>query len=283
MRVSSVAAPLEQTSSQGLFGPGTVTWRVNREMVLLAGGGRALLLQVAHPLVAAGVTQHSNYREDPWGRLYRTLDLTTQITFGDARTSHEASRRLQSAHRRVHGVADDGTPYDARDPDLLLWVWATLVESSLLVYTRYVDELSSAEVERYYEEQKRFAAACGVPDGHCPATHGDFSAYWERMVSKELHVTEGALAVAEATLHPALPLALRLAAWGPFELLNLFTVGLLPGSLRRQYGVSWGPGREAVLEASTKAIRGVLPLLPALLRDFPAARAAARSSTLSRN
>lgn len=262
----------------GLFGPDSVTWRVNREMVLLAGGGRALLLQVAHPLVAAGVEQHSNYQQDPWGRLYRTLDLTTRITFGDAEISVAASRRLQAAHRRVQGTAEDGAPYDARRPDLLLWVWATLVESSLLVYTRYVRWLSPGDVERYYEEQKRFAHACGVPEGHYPQTHAAFTDYYRHMVEDELRVTDGARAVAQATLRPTLPLALRPAAWGPFELLGLVTVGLLPPQLRAQYGLTWGPRREAVLNASTLAIRRTLPLLPGLLREFPPARAAARAA-----
>src|SRR5919201_1926980 len=106
----------------GLYGPGDVTWRVNREMVLLAGGGRALLLQVAHPRVAAGVAQHSDYREDPWGRLFRTLDLTTRIVFGDRDASRQASRRLKQVHGRVHGVTKEpggrypvGTQYDARN------------------------------------------------------------------------------------------------------------------------------------------------------------------------
>jgi uncharacterized protein (DUF2236 family) len=263
------------TGHDGLFGPGSVTWRVNRETVLLAGGGRALLLQVAHPLVAAGVAQHSNYQQDPWGRLYRTLDLTTRITFGDADASAAASRGLRAAHRRVRGTAEDGTPYEAADPDLLLWVWATLVDSSLLVYTRYVRWLSPGDVERYYQEQKRFAHACGVPEGHCPDDHAAFADYYRHMVEEELQVTDGARAVAQATLRPHLPLALRPAAWGPFELLGLVTVGLLPPRLRSQYGLSWGPRREALLTASTIAVRRTLPLLPGLLREFPPARAAA--------
>src|SRR3712207_2866998 len=87
----------------GLFGPGSLTWRINREGVLLLGGGRALILQVAHPLVAAGVAAYSNYREDPWGRLYRTLDITTRIVFGDTETAREASGRLERMHSRVRG------------------------------------------------------------------------------------------------------------------------------------------------------------------------------------
>ena len=274
--VAQPAATPAPAPHAGLFGPDSVTWRVNREMVLLAAGGRALLLQVAHPLVAAGVEQHSNYQADPWGRLYRTLDLTTKIVFGDPETSGQASRRLQGVHRRVQGRSDENVSYDARDPALLTWVWATLVDSSLLVYTRYVQPLSPDEVERYYEEQKRFAHACGIPEGAYPADHAAFRAYWAGMVRDELRVTPAARAVADAVLHPKLPVALRPAAWGPLELLNLVTVGLLPPGLREGYGLEWGPRRERVLGASTAAIRRALPLLPSLLREFPPARVAAR-------
>src|SRR5919201_1183445 len=145
-------------SDAGLFGPGSVTWRVNREGVLLVVGGAALVLQVAHPLVAAGVAEHSNYREDPWGRLYRTLDLTTKIVFGSTEVAEEAAARIRHVHGRVHGETTEpggrypaGTPYDARDPELLMWVHATLVDTSLLVYTRYVGPLSIGEQQRYYE------------------------------------------------------------------------------------------------------------------------------------
>lgn len=260
------------TGSAGLFGPETLTWRVNSEMVLLAGGGRALLLQVAHPLVAAGVAQHSGYREDPWGRLFRTLDVTTKIVFGDDDASAGASRRLDRVHRRVVGVADDGTPYDARAPDLLLWVWATLVETSVLVYTRYVRPLAVSELHRYYDEQTRFATACCVPDGHWPATYPEFTAWFDGVLARDLRVTDAARDVAQATLHPDVPLPARPA----FEALNLVTVGLLPPALRAAYGLEWGPARERLLGASTGAIRRLLPLLPSLLREFPPARTARR-------
>src|SRR5436190_206181 len=168
----------------GFFGPQSVTWRVNREGVLLVGGGAALVLQVAHPLVAAGVAEHSNYREDPWGRLYRTLDLTTQIVFGDSEMAKEGSERLHRIHSRVQGVTTEpggrfpaGTPYEANDPELLMWVHATLVDTSILVYDRYVTRLTIAERERYYLEQKRLGEAFGVPLDRQPATYADFNEY----------------------------------------------------------------------------------------------------------
>ncbi|MDQ1748017.1 MAG: hypothetical protein QOD07_2280 [Frankiaceae bacterium] len=256
----------------GLFGPDSVTWRVNREAVLLAGGARALILQVSHPSVAAGVAQHSDYDTDPWGRLYRTLDLTTKITFGDAETSDRAARILRGAHHRVNGERSDGASYDARDPDLLLWVWATLVESSLLMYTRYVQPLGPADVERYYAEQQRFAVACSVPEGHWPSGHAAFMDYFDTTVRDALHPTDDSRAIVDSVMHPSLPLPVRPV----FDLVNLATVGLLPPVLRERLGLSWGPNRERLLAASTAATRRALPLLPGLLREFPVARRASR-------
>src|SRR5438309_9228891 len=118
-------------SDEGLFGPGSVTWRVNREGVLLMGGGCALILQVAHPLVAAGVAEHSNYREEPWARLYRTLDMTTKITFGSTDLAEDTARKLRHVHGLIRGETTEpagrfpaGTPYDARTPALTMWVHA---------------------------------------------------------------------------------------------------------------------------------------------------------------
>ena len=263
---------MADSRADGLFGPDTVTWRVNREAVLLAGGGRALVLQVSHPSVAAGVEQHSDYDTDPWGRLYRTLDLTTKITFGGAETSERAAGQLRGVHAHVHGTRADGRPYDARDPDLLLWVWATLVESALLVYTRYVSPLKIADVNRYYEEQQRFAAACGVPEGHWPDTYPEFMDYFHATVGDVLHPTDDSRRIVDSVIHPQVPLPARPV----FELLNLATVGLLPPVLRERLELTWGPNRERLLAASQAVIRRTLPLLPSLLREFPPARTASR-------
>jgi uncharacterized protein (DUF2236 family) len=264
----------------GLFGPGTITWRVNREGVLLLGGGRALILQVAHPLVAAGVAEFSDYREDPWGRLYRTLDLTTRIVFGDSETAAEASERLRRIHTRVRGETREaggrfpaGTAYEASDPELLMWVHATLVDTSLLVYERYVGRLTIAERRRYYDEQKLLGEAFGVPLESQPEDLSSFNEYFDGMLeSDSIAVTDALRDVADATLHPEVPLVAR-----PFiEAVNLATVGMLPERLRAELGLEWGPNRERLLGASRAMLRGALPLLPGLLRDFPPARSAER-------
>lgn len=264
-------------SDHGLFGPKSVTWRVNRESVLMLGGGRALLLQVAHPGVGAGVAQHSRYREDPWGRLTRTLDVTRRIVFGDSDEAQRAARHLGEVHARVHGTIEEGGRagelYDATDPDLLLWVWATLVESALLVYTRYVGPLKVADAEAYYDEQKRFLVACGAPAAHAPKTFAQFMHWYDETVDHVLEVTPAALDVKDAILRPRrLPLPLRPL----YDALNLATVGLLPPTLREQYGLSWGPQRERLLGAQTSLVRRLMPVVPALVRELPSARSAAR-------
>ena len=262
---------------QGLFGPDSVTWRVNRESVVLLGGARALLLQVAHPAVGAGVEQHSSYREDPWGRLTRTLDVTRRIVFGDTSEAEYAARRLRKAHAHVHGTIEHGSragePYSATDHDLLLWVWATLVESALLVYTRYVGPLKVTDVEAYYEEQKRLLAACGAPAERAPETFAQFMHWYDETVEHVLEVTSAAQDVKDAILRPRrLPLPLRPL----YDALNLATIGLLPPTLRADYGLRWGTQRERALGAQTALVRRLMPLVPALLRELPAARSAER-------
>jgi uncharacterized protein (DUF2236 family) len=251
-----------------VFGPGSLTWRVNGEAVLLLGGGRALLLQVAHPGVAAGVAQFSNYRTEPWRRLYRTLDTTLTIVFGDDESSRAASTRLRRVHARVSGTDDRGAPYRALDPELLLWVHATLIDTALTIYTRYVGQLTPDELARYYEEMRTLGAAYSIPSDAMPADYEAFRRYWDSMLDGGLRVTETTRDVADAVLRPDLtPLA-----WPAVELLRLVTVGTLPAGLRSELGLGWGPARERALAGSQLAVRRLMPLLPSLVRRFPSTR-----------
>ena len=156
------------------------------------GGGRALLLQVAHPKVAAGVEQHSTYVSDPWGRLFRTIDVMAKLSFATPEVSAEQAALLKRMHKRVVGTTSDGEPYHALDPDLLLWVWATLCDTALLMLRARPTGLSREEREQYYEEWKLVAYACGVPEGVCPPTWADFEAYMRQVIAKDLRVTDAA-------------------------------------------------------------------------------------------
>lgn len=268
----------------GLFGPGSATWRISGEAALMLGGGRALIMQVAHPLVGAGVEQHSRFRADQWRRLGRTLDVMGGLLFGDAEEVAHATRRLAAAHRRVAGEVTHGTTagrrYDAADPDLMLWVWATLVDTSLVVHERYVGSLDGDEVERFYREQTRLARACGVPEGHWPRDHAAFAAYVAEMTDTALEVTPIVRTVTEMVRNPlGLPRIAQPLMAGP----NLTTVGLLPPSLRSALGLRWTPLHELAFAASARAVRTMLPALPDPLRRIPAARDAARRAHAGRH
>jgi len=265
----------------GYFGPDSAIWNVSREAVLMLGGGRALLMQAAHPLAAAGIAAHSDYRENPWARLERTMTAVWTVVYGSRADADRAGRRVRAMHARVRGrIAEPmgpypaGTAYDARDPALLMWVHATLVDTAVLMYERYVGRLSDADKAAYYEDMKTLARVFGTPDEAIPADYEAFRAYMrERLASDEICVTDTARDIAATVMRPPIPLPLR-PAW---ELLNQVTVGLLPPRLREEFGFSWDPARAALLRASAEPVRRVLlPLLPDALRSIaPARRVAA--------
>jgi uncharacterized protein (DUF2236 family) len=232
-------------------------------------------------LIAQGVGDHSRFLEDPLGRLRATLDAMLGIAFGDEETARRIAAGIRAAHERVRGVLRDGTrrfpsgtPYDARDPDLLLWVHATLVDSALEVYGRIVAPLEEADRARYYEESKRVASLCGIPKARLPESLAHFEAYFRDMVQGEiLEVTPLARELAEAVLYPALPWIPRRAG----GLAALLTAGLLPAAVRVRYGLKWTHARERAYLRTLRFLRLSLPLLPRALRDMPQARRAMRS------
>jgi uncharacterized protein (DUF2236 family) len=281
MRESRLAISLRHQGSaadgrQGpLVEPGSVAWRVAAEGALLLGGGRALILQVADPRVAAGVARFSSYREAPWRRLYRTIDVTTRIVFGDGAESGEAAAALRRMHERIRGRDDAGRGYHALDPKLLMWVQATLLDTSLLMYDRYVRRLSDDDRAAYYEEMKPVSEAYGIPRRRMPQDWAAFREYFDEMLESGLRVTSTTRDVADSILNPELPLPARLPARPAVEALRLLTVGTLPEQLRDPLGLEWSPLRERLLAASQGSIRRLLPIAPAALRQFPAARRAA--------
>ncbi len=270
--------PPGRPGDPGLFGPGSVAWRVNGEGVLLLGGPRALLMQIAHPSVAAGVADHSGFPAEPYTRLWRTMDAMLRVSFGDSRQSREAADRVSAVHERVTGRRGDGRPYRALDPDLLLWVHATLVDTGLVTYRRFFRALPPEDEERYVREMSRLAVAMHVPADALPENLAAFRAYVDETVER-LRVGDRARRLAPSILRPPLPLALRPAG----AIQELVTVGLLPPHLRRQYGLRWTPTRERALAASSAAARAVVPLLPPVLRRWPHARAAERRVGSSRH
>jgi uncharacterized protein (DUF2236 family) len=257
--------------SASLFGPDSVTWRINRESVLLLGGRATLLMQLAHPLVAAGVSDHSHFRDDPTRRLLRTLDTMYAIVFGDSEAAEAAAARVNAVHDHVSGVAPDGTEYSARDPRLLLWVHATLVDSALRVYEGCVASLSGEDADAYYEESKVIARLFGVPEVALPQTLLDLRAWMaECIASGEVVVTPLARELAEPIIRPFRIVPRRIARASA-----LITAALLPEPIRAGYELKIGRSRSMALAVGGRAARLVVPRVPAILRTVPLQRAGA--------
>jgi uncharacterized protein (DUF2236 family) len=287
----------------GLYGPGSVGWRLNREAALLLGAGpRALLLQVAHPLVAEGVHQHSGFREDPWTRLAGTLRSYLRIVYGTTAQSRDEIARLNRLHARVTGPVSDevagarhGSVYRALDPSLGLWVHATLVDSTLVAVDRWQEPLGHDVRARFYAETLVVGRLFGIGPDLLPRDIDAFDAYVASMLgpSGPVHPTTTARELAdgilrpplggvvrgpvEALLGPATPAVRRALALVPqpaVDALLVPAIGLLPPTTRAEYGLPWGPRERAIDAWLTTAWRFWMPRLPTGLRWFPQARRA---------
>src|SRR4051794_17045155 len=157
------------SAQDGIYPDDSITRRINRENVLLLSGGRALLMQLAHPSVASGVDEHSDFRAHPVRRLRRTVRMTMAIVFGDRATAEAAARAVNRVHGRVRGEG-----YHALDPNLLLWVHATLVDSALVTYETFVQRLAPRDREDFYQESKALGELLRIPPAHFPARLADF-------------------------------------------------------------------------------------------------------------
>ena len=259
-------------SRDGYFAPESVIRRLgNSPLTPFLGGGPAVLLQVAHPLVAAGVVQHSGYRRDLWKRLVRTLRALYLVAFGTKTEAERAAEAVQAVHAHVRGVTERqlgpfpaGTPYSACDPELQLWVHATLVHSSLAAYGRFVCALSAEEEERYYQEMGLVARLFGTPAAIIPSSLAEFRDYFDsQLVRETITVTPPARQVAAIILEAALPAPMRVLV--PAH--RLSTAGLLPTPLRDEYGLRWTPLHELALPIAARSVRvAATPVLMAASR-----------------
>ncbi|MDP9343755.1 MAG: DUF2236 domain-containing protein [Actinomycetota bacterium] len=260
--------------STGFFGPESVSWQVYRETTVLFGGARALLMQAAHPLVIAGARKTGFYVRDPWKRLQRTLALNSALTFGTREEAQSAADRINAVHRTVRGIDEvTGLPYDAFDPDLLLWVHACLVDSALLFEELTVGRLNTAGRDRFHREQMLAAEMLGLSRDRIPPTAAGLRAYvGEVVASGVLKVTDAARDVAGLFHDPP-----REAEWRPvLHAVSWWAFGTLPPPVREQYGVGWSAGKEAALRASLRALRAFRPAIPLRYRHILPAQMAAR-------
>ena len=255
----------------GLFGPGSMAWRIDGEALVLAGGTAALLMQLAHPAVAAGVAQHSDFQADPFARLRRTLNASYAVVFGTTSRAERAIRRMNAIHGAVRGaIPEGGERYDARDPSLLLWVHATLVDTALRVHDTYVARLSAAEQQAYHAESRQIAIRLGVPADVVPETLVELRAEMLRsMADGTVRVSATARALASSVLYPT-----RFPPRAVWDVGHLISMSVLPEPIRRGYGLSWSPARQRGMDRVGALSRRLLPLVPRRIRRVPQSVAA---------
>ena len=256
----------------GYFNDASVIRLVHRNKIMALAGPRALLMQAAHPVALAGFLASTETLRDPHARLRRTGEVLHTIIFGDRGSVGRATARVQALHHRLRGELTEpagrfpaGTRWAADDPGLLLWILATLVDSSLIVYDRYVGALDRRRRESYWDDYRIVGSLFGLADRDMPEGLRDLELYTAEMLAGDvLHVSPRARELAiEIVLQPPVCIAMRPL----LKLTNFVTVGLLPPTLRHQYGLTWDSRRELMLRVGagyTKRL--VLPALPRTIR-----------------
>jgi uncharacterized protein (DUF2236 family) len=298
--LAELVASRARGKREGLFGPESVMWRVARETVLLAGGPRALLLQLAHPAVLSGVMQHSQVATDPLGRSVRTFEAMYTLSFGDLESALKVVRTVWKRHQSVRGHILEGTRsplagahYHATDPRLLAWVWATLHDTMVRMFETFVRPLSQKELARLYEEGKLVQMAFGMPETEIPPTRGDFEAYvngvidgpdldvpvqarqqWELLVRQPpSHGLVGALMLPKGKGVKLLLDGSPVRVLAPAAA-RLLAAGTLPPRLREAYGFRWSRSDAALFRVFVEGVRASVAVMPGQLRYHAAYRKA---------
>jgi uncharacterized protein (DUF2236 family) len=259
--------------------PGSVSWRINREVIVVAGWGRAILLQLAHPLIAAAVADHSAFRGNlmtGFKRLSSTVGAMLSLTFGTDEEATSVAAGINCIHDHVSGRLGEpaggvgaGESYSAHDPELLRWVHATLVESMPLTYELLVGGLTAEERDCYCAEAAIMEPLLGIPEGLLPRNSTELDAYMREMLhSRRIAVSAASRELARAILFPP---GWRLL-WPAFRPLQLITIGLLPPGVREGYGFRWQERDARALARWAAALKRMHRAVPSCVREWPSAR-----------
>lgn len=265
----------EYSSSQedGYFAPGSMIRKMHREAVVMLGGGRAILLQLAHPFVAAGVDDHSNFESEILHRLHRTILFMQNLVFQDRQTARRALRHFHAMHKRIKGRLrhragnfPSDTEYSGRDPEAKLWVHATFIDTSLKTYQKFIRPLTKKERRDYYSDTLVLARLMEIPEEIIPKTLEEFRSYMDDMLSGDtLAVTSTAQRLAHAVLYPKVGLFPSLSA----RLLRYVTAGLMTERFRREYELNWGWKQRLVMKSFSESTRLLRPLAPPWIWQTP--------------
>lgn len=260
----------------GLYGPDSVSWRVHADPSMALAGLRALFLQAVHPMAMAGVAEHSDFRADPWGRLFRTAEYVGVTTYGTRAQAERAGAKVRGIHRRLSGVEpESGVAYRVSDPHLLLWVHCVEVESFLTTAIRCGLRVSRSDRDRYYAEQTIGSALVGLDPADVPASVEEMAAYFRRM-HPELRVTAAARRTAAFILWPPMPgvVSKGTPARPAWVALAAAAFTMLPRWARRLYRMPGLPTTDAAATAAGLAFRSGLLVVPERLRHGPELKSA---------
>ena len=252
---------------EGLFGPRSISWKINRESALFLAAGRAALLQLAHPWVAAAITEHSRTLNDPAARFHRTFRVIFTMVFGSLEQALSASRQLHRLHQGIKGVLPDtvgpfgqGTAYDANEVGALRWVYATLVDSALVAYELVLPPLTDAEREQYFQDSLKMAALFGIAPQYLPASWLEFNTYLESILQSDV------LGVSASTRRLAQQLQAGVGLLKPPVWYQALTVQLLPPRVREQFELTYGERERNAAERGVRWLKRIYPKLPSAMR-----------------
>ena len=265
-------------SDPGYFGPTSMMWKVNKEITVLFGGARALLMHAAHPLIAAGARQTSFYQRDPWKRLIRTLSLQNSVTFGTKEEANESANRINKLHEVIKGEDEvTGGTYDALDQEQLLWVHGCLQISSIYFYEKTVKELSKSEKDQYHKENMIAAEMVLMDKKIMPQTHEELK-NWIIKKSKEkdyLLLTDVAKDVKDIIAGGPVPIHIK-PVW-PFIAFTAFNT--LPKEFKDIYQIEETNIKKTIVSINLKILKSMRPFLPPFFRLIAPARWAKQRMT----
>ena len=257
------------------FSPNTQVWRINKEIVLLLGAGRALLMQAAHPMIARALLEHSYFREQPFHRLFHTLSGISRLIFSEELQAKQIARQIRNRHQSISGKMDEsigtynqGRLYFADNPALQMWVFATLIDTAIFIYEHFVEALNDAEKAQYYRESTIWATWLGITRDALPPDYAAFQNYLSEMLeSDQIVVGENGRLIQSFIFRPNLSYVPNWI-WGPMRLL---TKAFLPNRLQKQYGFRLNLLHKTACWAGIGALKTLVRICPERWRSIPIA------------
>lgn len=282
----SSVLPSDEEAARHVLTPASIVWRRAGDPRAMLGSGTALVLQVAHPVIAGGVREFSDFERDPWGRLLRTLDYVHLLVYGGSRTP-AVGRALRGMHRSIRGVDPQGRRYHALEPRAYAWVHATLAHTMVGAHDRFGRPFTADQRERFWVDWRGLGRLLGIRERDLPADWAGFEAYRDQMIATELEDNDVVRAVMRTLAARIPPPGLSRRIWGAARLpaahtMELATVALLPPAARSRLNLDWSAAQEAQMRVLGTVTRAMTPAMPRGVREMGPAYVHWRTAEIER-